>query len=204
MLGNLLIFTHSIGISKDVDTALAAETRNFFHRLTEIQVKKLNALLHKQQRDRDELIQRIRDYTSSNASSTAPSTTEVTPADIELESLRLQAHYNKHWLHHEGFHLQEAFLSQKERLDEEWNSHRKQLTEKYHENINTIETTTTETSTNSNKWHSAEKQKLLIHTAPVLSPKIAVGSGVRAVRNTKGKEAEVCLYCARIIAANNV
>ena len=50
----------------------------------------------------------------------------------------------------------------------------------------------------SDRWHSAEKQKTLFNTVPVMAPKPSkqetlAGSGARAVRGNRSKDDEVSL-----------
>jgi hypothetical protein len=109
----------------------------------------------------------------------------------------LEMEYNKHWIEIESFHINEAFKSQKARIDAEWGTHLDSLNEAYDKKIRALngdeinESNQQKSSGNgaSGRWHNAEKQKTLIHTAPVLSPTVsangqtsAAGSGVRAVR----------------------
>ena len=100
------------------------------------------------------------------------------------EMLRLENHYNEHWLEVEGYHLKEAFLSQESKIESEWAVHedslKHDLLAKRHalgmdsENKGGGLTSPTQAPTNS-KWHSPEKQKTLVHTVPVMSPVRARG-----------------------------
>jgi len=85
-----------------------------------------------------------------------------------------------------GFNLKEAFKSQNLRVDRDWQQHEKALSDDYRIRRGKIAPTSDSHShSNSNnnnstsfaaveapdpRWHSAEKQKRLIHTAPVLAP----------------------------------
>jgi hypothetical protein len=103
-----------------------------------------------------------------------------TMEDIEREEMRLEADYYKHWYSYETTHLQEAFRLQTMKIDNDWNVHERNIRSEFeakraqylprgmaetnnHNNNNT----TTEADP---RFHSAEKQKTLIHTAPVFQP----------------------------------
>lgn len=210
-------------ISKEVEAALNHETKAFFAKMSASNKKRWHFLLHKSQREKEELLDMVRDkcvqdFTGDDhildddfamdsgrlsargrSNKFTAGSDEVTILDIEIESLRLEEDYNKNWLEIEGFHIEEAFKSQKERIDSEWAVHFDRLNSQYETKRRQIigqHTKTTESDKSSyrsseSRWQHPEKQKTLIHTAPVFSPsvgsskKMAVGSGVRAVR-TKG------------------
>ena len=97
------------------------------------------------------------------------------------ESLRLEEHYNRDWLDIETFHLTEAFKSQEAKITTEWAEHEGQLTRELMNKRAELDPTDAAdvggrmaspsgSDSGSERWHSAEKQKTLIHTAPVLSP----------------------------------
>jgi hypothetical protein len=194
---------HCLDLSREVETALANETRLFFSKISQSNVKKWNSLVSKHQREKEELIQLVRDncriHFSDNFLNSSNKHRDITPIDLEVEAVRLEMEYNKHWYEIESFHINEAFKSQKDRIDSEWGSHLDNLNEAYDKKIRTLtgeDYSTTEKATagatgpGGGRWHNAEKQKTLIHTAPVLSPTTvtttggasAAGSGVRAVR----------------------
>jgi hypothetical protein len=187
-----------LDLSREVETALANETRGFFAKISQSNLKKWNSMVQKHQREKEELIQLVRDkcrfHYSDNFLNSSNKQREITPIDLEVEAVRLEMEYNKHWFEIESFHINEAFKSQKDRIDAEWGAHLDNLNEAYDKKIRTLtgEETTTRTNkasqSQTGRWHNAEKQKMLIHTAPVLSPttgtgtSAAAGSGVRAVR----------------------
>ena len=89
--------------------------------------------------------------------------------DLELENLRLQAEYNRNYLSHEIFNLNEAFALQAHKIDSEYSTIEKSLSLKLghlNHSYNKSNTHSSEVS----KWYHPEKQRRLIHTAPVLSP----------------------------------
>lgn len=186
-----------VDLSREVETALANETRAFFSKISQSNIKKWNSILSKHQREKEELIQLVRDkcrvHFSDNYLNNSNKQRDIAPIDLEVEAVRLEMEYNKHWLEIESFHINEAFKSQKDRIDAEWGAHLDTLNEAYDKKVRSLtgdEPTEGSSSkgnqANSGRWHHAEKQKTLIHTAPVLSPttgvSAAAGSGVRAVR----------------------
>ena len=89
--------------------------------------------------------------------------------DLELENLRLQAEYNRNYLSHESFNLNEAFALQAHKIETEYSTIEKSLSLK----LGRLNHSYNKSSMNSNevsKWYHPEKQRRLIHTAPVLSP----------------------------------
>lgn len=239
-------------ISREVENALNQETKAFFTKMSASNKKRWQFVLHKAQKDKEELLDMVRDkcahdftgddhildddfaIESGNKSERGgkeltgrknkftAGADGVSVLDIEIESLRLEEDYNKNWLDIESFHIQEAFKSQKERIDSEWAVHFDRLSSQYEAKRHSIIGSRDQASSAGGKrngsssvqgadgrWQHPEKQKTLIHTAPVFSPvqegkqsgkggKMAVGSGVRAVR-TKGnaisakEQAEVCM-----------
>lgn len=251
-------------ISREVENALNHETKAFFSKMSSSNKKRWHFLLHKVQKDKEELLDMVRDKcahdftgddhildddfametggaSSSGAKADRSGTVSgggkelsgrknkytagsgtVSALDIEIESLRLEEDYNKNWLDIESFHIQEAFKSQKERIDSEWGVHFDRLSAQFEAKRNEIVGKRERVSVTSSaspsplgqsqegRWQHPEKQKTLIHTAPVFSPvqekdkqgsgskgsKTAVGSGVRAVRTkssgiTAKEQAEV-------------
>ena len=192
-------------LSREVESCLASETRSFFSRVSQSNIKRWGFLQQKLHQQKEELIQLVRDKCKNllrDSMIDEGSSKEVTPIDLELESIRLEIEYNKTWQDIEMFHINEAFKSQKNRIDAEWGSHLDSLNEAYDRKMRSLCNTEQHVESTSSKsakvatghtegrWHHAEKQKTLIHTAPVLSPSadgMAVGSGVRAVRK-RGKE----------------
>lgn len=244
-------------ISREVENALNHETKAFFTKMSASNKKRWNFLLNKSQKDKEILLDMVRDTCAQDFTgddhildedfAMAPTggsgssgvggkelsggrknkfmagSDSVSALDIEIESLRLEEDYNKNWLDIESFHIQEAFNSQKERIDSEWSVHFDRLNSQYEAKRQEILGHRDNRASSAGgtkrigsaggqgkdgRWQHPEKQKTLIHTAPVFSPsntgeggKMAVGSGVRAVR-TKGngmsskEQAEVRLMLA--------
>jgi len=129
---------------------------------------------------------------NSNSNSNAQHSSDriVTAEDIEKESERLDIDYYNNWYQYESHHLQEAFQSQLNKLDMEWRTHEQILKEEYEDKKAAITGHHSPTHHNSaaanssnqeetQRWHSAEKQKTLIHTAPVFSPHLSNAATVR-------------------------
>ena len=105
----------------------------------------------------------------------------LTAEDLDDEALRLEGDYNKHFLQYEGFNLIEAFKSQAAKVDKDWGVHEQSLTDDYKARKRAI-TGVDETykdaksghrvveSDQESRWQHPEKQKTLIHSAPVLVP----------------------------------
>jgi hypothetical protein len=82
--------------------------------------------------------------------------------DLDLENLKLEQEYNDNWSNHEGFNLEEAFKLQNIKIETEYKVFEKSLTSK----LGSI----ADTSGVDPRWHHPEKQRRLVHTAPVMSP----------------------------------
>lgn len=54
-----------------------------------------------------------------------------TMEDIDKESERLEYDYNKHWFEYEMFNVNEAFKSQLNRVDSDWNQHERDVEQDY-------------------------------------------------------------------------
>lgn len=102
--------------------------------------------------------------------------------DIEREEERLNADYFQHWFEYESLHLDEAFRLQAAKIDNDWFQHEIQLKSEFDakkapflskgstETAKDSSTSLAATAPQPSRWHSAEKQKTLIHTAPVFTP----------------------------------
>ena len=95
--------------------------------------------------------------------------------------------YNKSWYIHESLHLNEAFKLQHAKIEADWSKHEKKLQYEYEQKLEELGCsllTPNSFSPNASRdnsvpsspvgspeqWHSPEKQKTLVHTAPILSP----------------------------------
>lgn len=172
-----------------VDEALKQETKHFFEKSTQQNCKRWTSLLQKLDRERenfrgDLVINKTADRNRDGKIS------------LELESRRLEEDYNRNWFYYEGFHLREAFKSQATRVDVDWSTHEQALSDDYHAKRSALlgehsfqENTRDVGAEDNGRWHHPEKQKTLIHTAPVLTPMSKdSGSGFSAtVRNSRSR-----------------
>jgi hypothetical protein len=107
----------------------------------------------------------------------------VTAADLDAESERLECDYYKHWFRYEASHLDAAFRSQLTKIDVDWAAHEKTLKSEYDARKSVYlgnsghnsdgakaNNDTTDNDGAGNRWQHPEKQKTLIHTAPVFTP----------------------------------
>ena len=177
-----------------VDDLILTETRSIFSKIGEQNCKKWRSFLSSTEatckRFTEDVRQLIRcspdgvsdlhaDMAGLEISNGLPVGLKPTGSTLlALERIRLEEYYNKHWLDIEGHHLTEAFKSQENKIAAEWQSHeeqvRKELSDKraeygVHDNTSPVRAGGSGTSS-PGKWQPAEKQKSLIHTAPVLSP----------------------------------
>lgn len=178
-------------ISQRVDKLMEKEIRQF-HAANVVQnLKRWEQLKSRLEKDRS----KDKEHSSSLESVTEVPllSTGVSKLDLELEELRLDAYYNSNWGKIEAFNLTEAFNSQRAKIDVEWDKHESELQVQYFAKRSQI-TGSVESiapislsKSSPDRWQHPEKQKSLIHTAPVLSPKssdkattISAGSGLKA------------------------
>ena len=181
-------------------------------RLMEIEIKKFHAsCVHRNNRKWALLRQRLeieREYIRAAAISpteiSRPSSsirtrqkTQFTKVDIELEELRLEAYYNANWIEQDGFNLDEAFKLQISKVHSEWEKHESALLANYLAKCKALKGITSDITPSASskadaRWHSPDKQKALINTAPVLSPtsshKDSTKAGITNVPVQKGRE----------------
>ena len=99
-------------LSKKVDDALKQETAAFFARVANSNAKKWVKAVQRCEHDMEALLHEAGDKGLYNRDAAPPLKTKYTAIDLNIEEARLEEEYNRNWLHHEGFHLQEAFRSQ--------------------------------------------------------------------------------------------
>lgn len=192
-------------ISSKVDEALQFETKAFFAKISSHNIRKWNVFKEKMTMERDalkaELTGSSEAVTSENDSCEFPCIDE-----LALEEMRLDEDYNRNWLKYENFNLQEAFKSQAAKVESDWQVHESSLVDDYRKRKDRIMGTIRKSSTASNvsgevqdqRWQHPEKQKTLIHTAPVLSP------SRQEIKSGKGKKdantlMEVCILFPNIL-----
>lgn len=182
-----------------VDEALRNETQQFFAKVVNQNVRKWENLRQNLQKEiqtlKKQITNRLRseEMTPSSSGTAASSTIDV----IAMEEERLMVDYYRNWYRYEMFHLQEAFSSQLARIDRDWGAHEQNLRNEYDTKRESItgrssspnpnsSSNTGDESGGASKWHHPEKQKTLIHTAPVFAPSSTVGSrGSSATKRDK-------------------
>ena len=176
-------------IVKKVDDLLRSETQAFFAKTSQQNIRRLQSLNEKQIKERNQMINYI----------CIESRGALGAELLERESERLELDYHRNWFKYENYNLQQAFGSQSARVENDWKCHELSLMEEYKKRKERLLGSVIDISTCSAheaqdlRWQHPEKQKTLIHTAPVLTPtrelnSIQLDSGKRS----KGKkEAEV-------------
>ena len=176
-------------VSQKVDECLRAETRGFFAKTVEKNIKKWVVMKEKFDKETSYLTKAIEDElrnnynnikgTKANTCWEHSSRRVPTPEELDREAERLECDYNQNWYKYENFSLQEAFKSQNNRIENDWSTHEKALEEEFQTKREKIAGPSVAHSrsslsnhhiTHDPRWQHPEKQKTLIHTAPVLSP----------------------------------
>jgi hypothetical protein len=183
-----------------VDEALSLETHRFFARTSSQNIKRWQVLHQKLERERERLkndiMTRVARREGGNNGGAKLEKRALTPEDLDFEELRLEEEYNRNFLKHEGFSLREAFSSQAARVDKDWSVHEEQLAEDYQNRrrsiVGTRDVSPQVSSPNRDyqqdgRWQHPEKQKTLIHTAPVLAPTTTVGGSGTATAAGGGR-----------------
>jgi hypothetical protein len=133
---------------------------------------------------------------------------------LQQEEERLRVDYYINWYRYEMLHLQEAFRSQVNRIDRDWQQHEKTIEQEFtirREKILGPSTITSNTTANTSttattvsepiitsgggKFHHPEKQKTLIHTAPVFQPNTTLSTTTTAtttsaITSSSGKKSK--------------
>jgi hypothetical protein len=207
-----------------VDEGLRQETQAFFNRLSTQNLKKWEKMHEKMKNDRQQLKQEIltkhqhlretgRKDNGQGASPSVQFNTSgeshvnktYTMDDIEREEEKLNADYYKNWHRYETYHLNQAFRSQMSRIDADWDTHEKEIHQDYASKKSaltgvkvTINSDNSNQSPDANRWQHPEKQKTLIHTAPVFSPQ-RPASGTKSATGKKSlaqaAEVSIFLFC---------
>jgi hypothetical protein len=183
-------------IIQKVDDTLRAETRGFFQKTTQKNVKRWNMMKEKFDQETNQvsngILDELRHITSGRAAGASsppliiPSSMRkelsCTPEQLDAEAERLEYDYNKNWYKYENFNLQEAFKSQNNRIENDWGVHEQALEDEYQAKREKIAgpqaaaaygrspLNSPGAQQHDPRWQHPEKQKTLIHTAPVLSP----------------------------------
>lgn len=171
-------------VSRKIDEQLRRETRGFFARCVQRNAKKWASLkesiLQESQTLYEEAKRRLDDNEPTQSLCNA-----LDKSSLDAEAQRLEYIYHHEWHKYEAFHLEEAFKSQQSRIDSDWAGHEKKLREEYdgrRQRIAPQQGGGAERAgaqllvkqpldhDSPSRWQHPEKQKTLIHTAPVLSP----------------------------------
>jgi hypothetical protein len=179
-------------VIQKVDESLRAETRGFFAKSVQKNVKRWAALKEKFDKETlhlaKEVTTELKNYNHVKGSKDGGhSRSRVpTPEELDREAERLECDYNQNWYKYEGFHLQEAFKSQNNRIENDWGTHEKALEDEFQARREKVagpshaknpQSPQAGLAAHDPRWQHPEKQKTLIHTAPVLSPTRAQQSG---------------------------
>jgi len=183
-------------LTRRVDEALRVETEKFFNKNVEQNVKRWNALQKKiegeLQRFKEEMTTHP-EITNNSSSSIADSRVKAvghsddavgdsinyripTTEELDRETLRLEEDYNQNWHKYEEHNLKTAFTSQVARVENDWIAQEMALADDFDARkaqltgASALDSPSRQATGNSDRWQHPEKQKTLIHTAPVLSP----------------------------------
>jgi membrane-associated HD superfamily phosphohydrolase len=188
-------------LTRRVDDMLNQETAAFFRKVAQYNSSKWSAVAKEVEKDVDRVVQ---DASSKcNVNTDAPRTSKrrtLTELDLDMEELRLEEYYNRHWLDIEGFHLQEAFRMQQLKVEKEWGAYTNRITdeitakkkallgdryaeeeEREREQARRMQQQQLEVA--DLQFHHPEKQKSLIHTAPVLAPQLSTPLDAKSSRS---------------------
>ena len=182
------------GIVAKVDEALKEETQAFFAKATQQNIKRWAALRNKVVKE----AQAIHSQHAKNVNSTSSAkvvrgfptirfprsgAAQPVPFDLEVEAERLEYEYSRNWYKYENFNLTEAFNSQSARVEKDWEQHEDSLAADYAASRAKITGVAQERVAHATgvaedaRWQHPEKQKTLIHTAPVHSPSSSLEFG---------------------------
>lgn len=195
-------------VSQKVDESLRAETRGFFAKSVQKNVKKWVHVKEKFERETRQftngLTEEMRAFTNMKGphAGMARKSRTPTPEELDEEAERLEADYNLNWYKYENFSLQEAFKSQNNRIENDWSTHEQTLDEEFQARREKVAgpgafsktplSPQTQSQQHDPRWQHPEKQKTLIHTAPVMSPtRAAVGGSLDSQGWAKGKDNSV-------------
>lgn len=187
-------------VIQKVDESLRAETRAFFAKATQKNVKRWAALKEKLDRETQQFVREVSEemkaFSHVKGSKEPRRNAVPTPEELDREAERLECDYNQNWYKYESFSLQEAFKSQNNRIENDWGTHERALEEEYQQKREKVAgpgharmpTSPQPTNAHDPRWQHPEKQKTLIHTAPVLSPTRTQQSAADSLGWAKGKD----------------
>ena len=160
------------------------ETANHFKKQSEYNKRRWQELFQKQEDGVARFGAQVRAAGNARNSATAAAMAKWTvrmgpTADdsgpVWQEKLNMQALAN--WADNERLHLSVGFGNQRTRMEEEWATFREQVDTDYNTQKAALlgkqhQLTSGAPSSPSRKWKEKEKQDMLIHTAPIITPEI--------------------------------
>lgn len=190
-------------LDQKIQQMLFSETRRYFVQQSDQTQPHRVAMLEQQQAERRAVLK------ATAAAMRLSDSRELAMQQLLDEELRLQAHYTQHYHAIEQFNLDHAFQMQNQRLVKEWKTAEAKLNQDYHTAKGMVPSANegasrSPSSTNGGEaepWHAKEKQKQLIHTAPVLAPDVGA-AGVALSRRKKSKQQTATAAVAAAAAAN--
>ncbi len=123
---------------KAIDDMLKSETERFYRKITNDNIRKWNSLKQKIALDMQNVPSKGGRGQSEGLKAEGVSSSEkdgdvaaATSNPFEVELLRLEEDYNKNWIHYEGRNLKSAFVSQMDRVEQDWSTHEANLTDDF-------------------------------------------------------------------------
>ena len=158
-----------------VDDLLKLETRRYFENSTAHAHRRWSQLFQKQAREatkvREDLERKTRALLLKAGREELPAKAEN---DFEAQERLMRRKTAEAWRESARFDLREAFALQLARVDVEWEAYEHRLRldvdEKLAELGSRAPPSPVHADSPTQRWKSKEKQELLVHTAPVLSP----------------------------------
>ena len=158
-----------------VDDLLKLETRRYFENSTAHAHRRWSQLFQKQAREatkvREDLERKTRALLLKAGREELPNKTED---DFAAQERLMRRKTAESWRESARFDLREAFALQLARVDVEWEAYEHRLRldvdEKLAELGSRAPPSPVQADSPTQRWKSKEKQELLVHTAPVLSP----------------------------------
>lgn len=160
---------------KRVDDLLKLETRKYFESATAHAHRKWSQLFQKQAREQT----KCRDDVDRKTKALLVKGAVVEPVppvdDFAAREQLMRRKTAEHWRESARFDLREAFALQLARVDVEWEAYEHRLRLDVDARLaeldaSHISSPSRQSDSPSHRWKSKEKQELLVHTAPVLSP----------------------------------
>lgn len=158
-------------ITEKVNEALRQETQSFFNSSAKCNIKEWKVLREKLK------IEKARANAGASVSKPPTDPKAISMKALEDEAYRLEMDYNKNWLLYEKYHLDQAFVSQQNRIESDTHSQMTLLNDEFNKEKSKFSPATAPAQTaplpaqdpqSPSRWHHAEKQKTLFNTAPVL------------------------------------